>query len=59
MYLYITWNPDVVALDLGFFAIRWYSLFWCIGLVSVYLLMHKLFRQQKLGEEQFEPMFMY
>ncbi len=57
--LFITWNPDVVALDLGFFAIRWYSLFWAIGLVSVYLLMHKLYRQQKISEEQFDPMFMY
>ena len=52
-------NPDVVALDLGFFAIRWYSLFWAIGLVSVYLLMHRLYKQQKISEEQFEPMFMY
>ncbi len=57
--LFITWNPDVVALDLGFFAIRWYSLFWAIGLVSVYLLMHRLYKQQKISEEQFEPMFMY
>ena len=57
--LFITWNPDVVALDLGFFAIRWYSLFWAIGLISVYLLMHRLYRQQKIREEQFEPMFMY
>ena len=59
MNLFISWNPDVVAFDLGFFAIRWYSLCWAIGLISVYLLMHKLYRQQKLGEEQFEPMFMY
>lgn len=57
--LFITWNPDVVAIDLGFFALRWYSLFWCLGLLSVYMLMHRLYRQQKLGEEQFEPMFMY
>lgn len=57
--LFIDWAPDVVALDLGFFAIRWYSLCWCLGLVSVYMLMHRLFRQQKLTEEQFEPMFMY
>ena len=57
--LFITWNPDIVALDLGFFAIRWYSLCWAIGLVAVYLLMHKLYRQQKISEEQFEPMFMY
>ena len=57
--LFITWNPDVVALDLGFIAIRWYSLCWAIGLVAVYLLMHKLYRQQKISEEQFDPMFMY
>ena len=57
--LFINWNPDIVAIDLGFFAIRWYSLCWAIGLVSVYWLMHKLFRQQKIGEEKFEPMFMY
>ena len=59
MSLFITWNPDVIALDLGFFSIRWYSLFWAIGLVSVYLLMHRLYKQQKISEEQFEPMFMY
>ena len=59
MSLFITWNPDVTALDLGIFAIRWYSLFWAIGLVSVYLLMHKLYKQQKISEEKFEPMFMY
>lgn len=57
--LFINWAPDVVALDLGFFAIRWYSLCWCVGLLSVYMLMHRMFRQQKLTEEQFEPMFMY
>ncbi|MBR5052163.1 MAG: prolipoprotein diacylglyceryl transferase [Bacteroidaceae bacterium] len=58
-FQFITWNPDIVALDLGFIAIRWYSLCWAIGLVSVFLLMHKLYRQQKISEEQFDPMFMY
>ena len=57
--LFINWNPDVIALDLGFISIRWYSLCWCIGLVAVYLLMHHLYRQQKISEEQFEPMFIY
>ena len=59
MNLFITWNPNIVAIDLGFFAIRWYSLCWCIGLMSVYLLMHRLYRQQKIAEEKFEPMFIY
>ena len=57
--LSIIWNPDVVAIDLGFIAIRWYSLCWALGLLAVYILMHRLFRQQRLSEELFEPMFMY
>ena len=28
--LSIIWNPDVVAIDLGFIAIRWYSLCWAL-----------------------------
>lgn len=57
--LFIHWNPDVVAIDLGFIAVRWYSLCWCLGLAAVYLLMHRLFKEQRISEEQFEPMFMY
>lgn len=57
--LYILWNPDVVAIHLGSFAIRWYSLCWCMGLMLVYLLEHKLYREQKIDEEKFEPLFLY
>lgn len=57
--LFIHWNPSTTAFELGALAVRWYSLCWCAGLLSVYLLMHRLFRQQKLTEEQFDPMFLY
>jgi prolipoprotein diacylglyceryl transferase len=57
--LFIDWNPDVVAFHLGPFAVRWYSLCWCVGLLSVYMLMPRMFREQKLTEEQFDPMFLY
>lgn len=57
--LIIDWNPDVVAFNIGQFSVRWYSLCWCIGLLSVYMLMHRMFREQKLREEQFDPMFLY
>ena len=56
---YILWNPDVVAFSFGPVEIRWYSLLWCIGLFAVYQLMHYLFKEQKLGEDKFEPMFLY
>lgn len=57
--LFILWNPDVVAFHLGSFAVRWYSLCWCMGLLSVYLLEHKLFKEQKIEEEKFDPLFLY
>lgn len=56
---YILWNPDIVAFSLGPIEVRWYSLLWCIGLFTVYQLMHYLFKEQKLGEDKFEPMFVY
>lgn len=56
---YILWNPDVVAFSLGPVEVRWYSLLWCIGLFTVYQLMHYLFKEQKLGEDKFDPMFLY
>ena len=57
--VYILWNPDIVAFSLGPIEVRWYSLLWCIGLFAVYQLMHYLFKEQKLGEDKFEPMFVY
>lgn len=57
--LFIDWAPSEIAFSLGNFAIRWYSLCWCIGLFSVYLLEHHLFRQQKVAEEKFDPLFVY
>jgi len=59
MISYILWNPDVIAFHIGSVAIRWYSLCWVIGLLSVYLLEHKLFKEQKIAEEKFEPLFLY
>lgn len=56
---YILWNPDIVAFSLGPLEVRWYSLLWCIGLFAVYQLMHYLYKEQKLGEDKFEPMFIY
>lgn len=57
--LYIHWNPDVIAFTIGPMVIRWYSLCWCIGLMSVYWLMQKMYQQQQIPEEKFDPMFLY
>ncbi len=56
---YIVWNPDPVLFQFGPLAVRWYSLCWLIGLVLGYLLMKKLYKEQKLTDAQFEPLFIY
>lgn len=57
--LFIHWNPDVVAFTIGSYGIRWYSLCWCIGLFLVFLLEQRLFKEQKIPDEKFEPLFIY
>lgn len=55
----IYWNPDTIALTLGPVEIRWYSLLWCIGLALAYIVVYKLYKQQNIPEEKFDPLFMY
>lgn len=57
--LFIHWNPDMVAFHVGSFSVRWYSICWMVGLISVYLLEHKLFKEQRIPEEKFDPLFFY
>ena len=56
---FITWNPDIFLFHIGSFGVRWYSLCWAIGLLSVYLLEEKLFREQCIPEEKFDPLVFY
>ncbi len=57
--LYIIWNPDLTALQLGSFSVRWYSLCWLIGLLVAYLVVRWLYKDQKVPQEKFEPLFIY
>lgn len=57
--LYIVWNPDETAFSLGSFSVRWYSLCWVIGIALAYVAIHRLYREQKVKEELFEPLLFY
>ena len=57
--LFITWNPDLEAFHLGPLAFRWYSLCWLVGLLVAYLVVRRLYREQKIADEKFEPLFLY
>ena len=52
--LYIVWNP---SLSIGPF--RWYSLCWLIGLALAYLVVKRLYQEQKIKDKLFDPLFFY
>ena len=52
--LYITWNP---SLTIGPF--RWYSLCWLVGLALAYFVVKRLYKEQKIKDELFDPLFIY
>ena len=57
--LYILWNPDLVAFRLGFITVRWYGLMWIIGLALAYFVVKRLYKEQKIKDELFDPLFLY
>ena len=57
--LYITWDPNLVAFEIGPLSIRWYSLCWLIGLALAYFVVRQLFKDQKIPDEKFDPLFIY
>ena len=57
--LYIQWNPDLEAFSIGPFSMRWYSLCWLIGLIVAYFVVRRLYKEQKIKDELFDPLFFY
>ena len=53
------WNPSDTALTFGPFAIHWYSMCWLIGLALAYLIVQRLYKEQKVKEGLFDPLFIY
>ncbi|MBP3227485.1 MAG: prolipoprotein diacylglyceryl transferase [Bacteroidaceae bacterium] len=59
MLNFIIWNPDKVFFSLGGYEVRWYGLLWCIGLAAAYFVVLWLYRREKIGQDKFEPLFLY
>ena len=56
---YIVWNPDLEAFRLGPLAVRWYGLMWITGLALAYFVVQRLYKEQKIKDEYFDPLFIY
>ena len=55
--LYIVWDPDLVAFRLSFIVVRWYGLMWIIGLALAYFVVKRLYKEQQIKDELFDPLF--
>ena len=48
-----------MAFNFGFLSFRWYSLCWLIGLILAYIIVKKLYKEAKIKDELFDPLFIY
>ena len=60
LLLTINWNPNPELFNLfGAISIRYYGLLWAIGIGLAYMVVHYQYRDKKISEEKFEPLFFY
>ena len=56
---FIPWNVDPVLFHLGPLSVRWYGLFWAIGIYATLLITTKIFKHEKLPEAWVDKLFIY
>lgn len=59
LMLYIVWNPDNAIFDLGFFALRWYSLLFASGFILSYILLKHRFEKENIPLKRLEKLTIY
>jgi len=56
---YIYWNPDGIIVDLGFYALRWYSLLFASGFLFSYIILNKKFKAETVSENMLDKLTVY
>ena len=57
--LSINWNPNPELFNLFGISIRYYGLLWIIGLAFAYFIVRQQYRDRKISDEKFDPLFFY
>lgn len=57
--LYIHWNPNPEFINLFGFSIKYYGLLWAIGILFAYYVVRYQYRDKKISEQVFDPLFIY
>ena len=56
---FITWTANPVLFQLGFFAVRWYSLMFLIGFSIGYYIIYKMFKHEGARQEWIDKLLIY
>ena len=59
MLLSINWNPNPELFNLFGISIRYYGLLWAVGIFFAYVVVHYQYRDKKIEEKKFDPLFVY
>lgn len=57
--LSINWNPSPELFNLFGFPVRYYGLLWAVGIFLAYIIVHYQYRDKKIDEKKFDPLFFY
>ncbi len=59
MPAYIIWDVSPIFIDLGFFQVRWYSLFFALGFVLSYMILNRQFKKAGLSQKLLDQLTGY
>jgi phosphatidylglycerol:prolipoprotein diacylglycerol transferase len=59
LLLFINWNPNPTLCHIFGISIRYYGLLWVIGIALSYVIVHRQYKDRKIDEKVFEPLFFY
>ncbi len=59
LFLSILWNPKPELFNLFGLSIRYYGLLWAVGIALAYMVVHYQYRDKKIDEKIFDPLFFY
>jgi len=59
MNLYINWNPNPNAIDLGFMTIQWYGIMWALSIFSTYFMGQWLLKGMNRTDEKLTTIIQY
>ena len=57
--LFIDWQPEKEIFHIGPITVLWYSTFWILGLALAIVIVARLYKEQKIDDSKFEPLFFY